>query len=249
MKETRLRSTRRSFSRIFHWILPRCSQSKIGQTCWWRWGCAFSAETWGKAASTQQSTASRFSADFCKLTRKGSTPSTYCIPVLTFILNIPQWNPFFKHVMLSCTVPSVTQMCRRRLKAAYHRLPANKSVSSTVRAPGGIWQWVSITLSHNTVENLPDVSEEWNHSAGDCAAPLIAALQNTEHNPTIRTRASEGPSPNICGTALCMCVSGAHRQSSWKILCELNCSTETHVQHLECFLHWKGNHGMKITVM
>lgn len=190
-----------------------------------------SAETWGKAAGTQQSTASRFSslpnfglfpacirtriihnsADFCKLTRKGSAASTYCIAVLTFILNIPQWNPVFKHGMLSCTVPPVTQMCTRRLKAAYHRLPANKSVSSTVRAPGGIWQWASITLSHNTVENLPDVREEWNHSTGECAAPLIAALQNTEHNPMIRTRASERPSPNICGTALCICVLGAHR--------------------------------------
>lgn len=212
----------------------------MGQVCQWGWGCTFSAETWGKAASPQQSTASsRFSslpnvglvpacirmriihnsADFCKLTRKGSVASAYCIPVLTSILNIPQWNPFFKHVKLSCTGPSVTQMCTRRLKAAYHRLPANKSVSSTVRAPGGIWQWVSITLSHNTIENLPDVSEEWNHSTGDCGAPLIAALHNTEHNPMIRKRASERDHPLISVALLSACV--CHSQPPWKILCEL----------------------------
>lgn len=187
------------------------------------------------------------SVDFlrlCKLTQKGSVARTYYIPVPTSILNIPQWNPLFKHSKLSCTVPSVTQMCTRRLKAAYHRLPVNKSVSSTVRAPGGIWQWVSITLSHNTVENLSDVSEEWNQSTGDQRAPLIPPLHKAEHNPVIR-----GGCLHFCGTVLYMCVLVALRLPWWKILCVLNCNTDMYVQHLECFLHWKGNHGMKLTIM
>lgn len=51
------------------------------------------------------------SADFLllhELTEKGSVASTHCIPVMTFILNILQWNLLFKHAGPSCSVPSVT---------------------------------------------------------------------------------------------------------------------------------------------
>lgn len=80
------------------------------------------------------------SAGFLRLrepTLIGSGDSACCIPLLTFPLNITHWNPLFKHVEPSCAVPSDAQTCAGRLKAAYHRLPVNKSVSSTVRAPGG----------------------------------------------------------------------------------------------------------------
>lgn len=58
MKEPRLGS-RSFFSRLFCLNLPRLSQRTIGQMCWWRWGCTFSAEIRWKAVHTPgKSTAS-----------------------------------------------------------------------------------------------------------------------------------------------------------------------------------------------
>lgn len=55
-----------------------------------------------------------------ELTEKGSVASTHCIPVMTFILNIVQWNLLFKHAGLFCYI------CHLDINGeAHHRFPEN----------------------------------------------------------------------------------------------------------------------------
>lgn len=64
----------------------------------------------------------------------------------------------FKHARSPCSVPSVAprHASRESERATCHRLP----VSAIVGAPGGMWQWDSITLKPST-RNHRNVDQQW----------------------------------------------------------------------------------------
>lgn len=136
---------------------------------------------------------------------------------------------------------------RESERATRHTLP----VSAIVGAPGGMWQWDSITLKPST-RNHRNVDQQWyrpNFQFKNNAAALISTLQNI-----IQRSFPWGRKPCRLFYFICKAqksvytcvlmwvhVMGTLREPRWKILGLANCNRETHVQLLERFLNWMGN--------